>query len=278
MLDHNCWDASVTSGRSKCWAPRWNSASYGRSAKSQTFQSERSSAARGLTPHSQGFFGSMPAIIEVTTAADDDRMSRAARKIAKCASTLRSGAGAHLRFDFQEADEWEKGKYRRRRRVTGNFEFDALLSDQLARWLLHDRRRPLHLQNQAIDVYIDWSEKASRHLDIYSRMPHVAYSLTDNPVFKVLNSRAKTRQLQSAPPGLLRCIFLADAGCSILTRMYHKDPLGRERSGADIINHYLRKNKADILCVFVPAPEERVPFFLELNCDGRYQCFITQTR
>src|SRR6202044_468910 len=82
----------------------------------------------------------------------------------------------------------------------------------------------------------------------FSSMPAVAYDFEDNHIFKAL--RKKERQLSDVTPGILKCIFLGDAGCRNLR---HLRPMGVvETTGEQIIPHFLPRSKIDVVCVFSP--------------------------
>jgi hypothetical protein len=78
-------------------------------------------------------------------------------------------------------------------------------------------------------------------------MPAVAYDLEDNLIFKAL--KKKKAQVKHASKDQLKCIFLFDAGCSLLRNL--KGLRGAyEVSGERILQHSLRKLKLDLICVF----------------------------
>jgi len=71
----------------------------------------------------------------------------------------------------------------------------------------------------------------------------------DNPVYKALKN--KSRQLRGAPPSVLRCVVLFDAGCSLL-RTLRTLGGGREIAGETIIRHALARLRIDVVIVISP--------------------------
>jgi hypothetical protein len=86
-------------------------------------------------------------------------------------------------------------------------------------------------------------------------MPPVAYHVEDNLVYRALVK--KERQLAAAPAGHLKCIFLGDAGCSMLRWLKPMNPAGREIGGEQVIHRFLAESDVDLVCVFSAARTAR---------------------
>lgn len=204
---------------------------------------------RTLFPHG-------PALIEIRAVSDDtfsgkDLMNRAADKIGHFCNRLRKKSGAHLYYRFMEEMKREEGQLRRVRRVTKDFELTPVFERRLRDWVsASDWPNPptLQLTNEQIDVVIEWRKYVHPEGRVFCSMPPVADHLEDNPVYSAL--RSKERQLSKSEAGVLKCIFLGDAGCHMLREL---KPLGGfQVSGEQVINYFLRRSKVDLVCVFSP--------------------------
>lgn len=197
-----------------------------------------------------------PALIEITAVSDDafsghEAMNRAAEIIGHFCNIHRKRSAAHLYYRFMEGRERIEGQLRRVRRISKVFELTPAFEGKLKAWVLDpDWPNPpsLQLTNEQIDVVIEWRKLVHPEGRVFSSMPPVADHLEDNPVYRSL--RTKERQLSKSEPGLLKCIFIGDAGCSMLRDL---KPLGGYQvSGEQVIHHFLRSSKIDLVCVFSP--------------------------
>ena len=204
---------------------------------------------------SADLFGSGPAVIEITALSDDTfsgqaDMDRAANMMAQFADRTRKGSSKHLYFEFQEARSYERGRHRRIRRVTRDFRLTRALEAVLQAWLESPdwpAINAVRLTDEQIDVVVHWKQCVHPLYRACSSMPAVADDLEDNPVFKALHKKEQ-RQLSVAPAGVLKCVFLADAGCELLR---HLRPAGvTETGGEQVIRHFLASSTVDIVCVF----------------------------
>jgi hypothetical protein len=205
---------------------------------------------------SADLFSSGPAVIEITALSDDTfsgqaDMDRAANIMAQFAERVRKGASEHLYFEFQVANSHTNGRNRRIRRVTKDFALTPALEAGLKAWIASpDWPTPeaIRLTDEQVDVVVRWKRFVLPLFRSFSSMPAVAYDLEDNHIFKALCRKEK--QLSDVPVGLLKCIFLGDAGCRNLR---HLSPVGvAETSGEKIIHHFLASSKVDLVCVFSP--------------------------
>lgn len=195
------------------------------------------------------------ALVEIMALSDvalsgEKEMGAAAQKICDAANGLQSKAGKHLSFRFLEESGYEQGRYYRRRRVSRNFLVTPEISAALGSWLQErPPPTPLKLTNANLDVLVDWKHHEMRRPQVWCSMPPLAHSLDDNPLFTRLKEKKKY-QLRDCGPGLFRCIFLADAGSSLLHDLDLRDPCNRTVSGGAIIRHFL-KNDDDVDAIFV---------------------------
>lgn len=201
-------------------------------------------------------FPRAPALVEITAVSDDtfsgqDWMNRTAEIIGHFCNRHRRQSSAHLYFRFLEEQRREKGQMRRVRRITKDFKLTPSIEQQLQAWVAApDWPSPyaIRLTDEQIDVMIEWRQYVHQHGRVFSSMPAVADNVEDNPVFRAL--RTKEKQLSGAAPGVLKCIFLGDAGCRMLRYL---SPMGSiEVSGKKVIEYFLRRSKVDFVCVFSP--------------------------
>jgi hypothetical protein len=139
----------------------------------------------------------------------------------------------------------------RTRRVTKDFALTPALEAHLQTWLAApDWPNPaaIRLTDDQIDVVVRWKKYVQPLFRTFSSMPAVAYDLKDNHVFKALQK--KERQLSGVSAGILKCIFLGDAGCRNLRHL--RSNAAVEVSGEKIIHHFLASSEVDVVCVFSP--------------------------
>jgi hypothetical protein len=89
-------------------------------------------------------------------------------------------------------------------------------------------------------------------------MPPETHSLENNPLFELLERKAK--QLRAAPSGMLRILFLADVGSTLLRRVGRIGEVDHTRrfvSAREIIQHFLinRSTTVDAIVTFSPFKE-----------------------
>lgn len=212
---------------------------------------------------SKDLFGRSPAAIEITALSDDTfsgkvDMDRAANIIGQFADRVRRGTNKHLYFEFTERSFYEKGRYNRIRNVAPDFTLTRDLEERLTSWLKKSdwpEPKSIRLTDQSIDVVITWKQSVHKLFRTHCSMPPLAYHVEDNPLYKAL--RKKERQLAAAPTGYLKCIFLGDAGCSMLRWLRPMNSAGREVGGEQIIRHFLSTADVALVCVFSASRSSR---------------------
>jgi hypothetical protein len=204
-----------------------------------------------------------PLVAEVAALSDDplsgeSLMKRAANIINAVAVRFSKDARRHLHYEFLEesgflpADRQSRGftRYFRRRCITQKFKMDKALEEALQQWLRSvPPAEPLRWRNSEIDVVITWRDYVHPMTNTFSSMPSVTYDVRNNPLYETLKSKA--RQLKGVEEGVLKGIFLGDAGCRLLREIR---PIGggREVTGEQIIREFLTRNPIDLVAVFVP--------------------------
>ena len=198
------------------------------------------------------------AAIEITALSDDGlsetpAMERTANIICNFANHVRKLAGRRLAFEFQERRWVDNHKRHRERCVEIDFEISESSKKQLVTWIESgDPPTPkrIELIQGKTDVHIIWRQRPASKPHVYSRMPAVTYDLEKNTLYNAL--RKKEAQLKGVDKGVLRVVFLFDAGSSLL-RWPHQGTM--EVSGDQVLQHALEKLDIDVLCVFSPQWE-----------------------
>lgn len=213
-------------------------------------------------------------------------MERAANIICQFSNGVRKGSGEHLYFEFLEVSYYDNGRYHRKRRITPEFKLTSELKDALRDWLLASSRTTLNkirLTDLQIDVVIQWKKYVHPQGRTFSRMPPVAYHPEDNPVFRAL--KRKERQLSGTPKDALRCVFLGDAGCSMLRQL---KPFGvQEVCGEEVVKYFLSRSSIDVIGIFSPyrssqlfqvsgsrAPQWKVSIYTRTSVPNEADCAL----
>src|ERR1700733_8184636 len=227
---------------------------------------------------SDDLFSSGPVAIEITALSDDTfsgkaDMDRAANIIVQFAKGVRKEADKHLYFQFAERSYYDKGHFHRVRCIDRDFSLAVERKEKLSTWLKSaewQASQTIRLTGDEIDVVISWRQSVHPLFRTHCSMPAVAYHAEDNPLYKAL--KKKERQLSGAPVEFMKCVFIGDAGCSILRQLKLLNSAGREMGGERIIRHFLAKSRIDAVCVFSPS---RTPgFFGSLHSNLFWQVTI----
>ncbi|MBX3491041.1 hypothetical protein [Parvibaculum sp.] len=214
---------------------------------------------------SRDLFVSTNCVVEIRALSDDsfsgqEAMDHTAEIVANYADRFQKRASDHLYFEFADRSYWDT-KFRRERCVDPNFELSCSARLLLRDWIRtarHSPPAPLRISEGKTNVLISWRPSVSKHARTFCSMPPVAYDLEKNPIYTAL--KKKRRQVSGASQGTLRCIFLFDAGCSLLRHLKPTMMGTNEISGAEIIHHALRKLSVDLVCVFSPSSGNHLPY------------------
>jgi hypothetical protein len=210
--------------------------------------------------YSPDLLSSAPVSIDVAAISDaalsgQAFMRRAAKIINLTCDQILKGSSARLHYVFQEQsgyirDDQGRSKFSRRRQITESFKMEPQLRTSLADWLKNGpTTQPLRLTSKNIDVVITWREYVHPLLNTFCTMPSLAYDLSENPLYQVLES--KSDQLRNVPHGIHRGIFLGDAGCQLFNNIDRVDRVNHTYSGQQIIEEFLaRENTVDFVAVF----------------------------
>lgn len=204
------------------------------------------------------------AAIEIATPNDnrisgEEAMDRVALAISTYVNSIRKGLGSHLYYRFGEYNTYSGGSYQRGILAPDDFTLTDNQKSEIRTWLLNNpgEKELLRLTGTGLEVSIEATKrKQTRYHNIWSSMPPETHSLTDNPLYELLTRKA--RQLRGAREGVLRLIFLADGGSTLLQRIGRVgeiDPTHRRVSGRQIVSNFVRKFQSRVDGVVVFAPE-----------------------
>jgi hypothetical protein len=191
----------------------------------------------------------------------EEAMDRIARQISAVADAVVRGIGDHLYYRFDVRSGYERSGYYRRRLAPADHILEPAMEAKIREWILcgASERERLALVGQGLSVEVErTAEKQWRYHNIFSSMPPETHSLEANPLFRLLER--KERQLRAAQPGVVRLVFLADVGSTLLNRLGRGgeiDPTHRRVSGREIISHFLAgpNRRVDGVVVFSPRRE-----------------------
>lgn len=238
-------------------------------AMSQVGDIEIEPSVGGKTPDFlvTGLFPGQSAIIEVAALSDEGlsgeaSMERTANIVGNFANTVRKKAGDHLYFQFFERSGyqsgpapgqiWSQSNYYRKRLTSTKFALTDAHKVQLREWMATwPPTTPLRIAGDETALEITWQAYVHPMARVFSSMPSVSHSLTDNPVYKKLEEKER-RQVKIAGDGFMRCIFLGDAGCRMLRVPREYDPTNRVVSSENVIRHFLANSSVDLVAVFSP--------------------------
>ena len=217
--------------------------------------------------YTEALFPGQPAVVEVLSVSDgamsgEDAMRAASQRLVDHANKVKSGSGSHLYFRFLEQNGYEGRQYFRRRMVPRKLELSARARATFETWLKADRANGDHLRllDGELGVAVEWKAHKQHPLfNFFSSTPPECYSLTENPLYPKLEEKAS--QLKSPSFDGLRCLFLMDAGSTLLRRLKETDPLRRKYSGADVIRKFMHDNDGiDVICVVSVHQDFHVSF------------------
>ncbi len=219
---------------------------------------------------SYDLFPGTKAAIEIMAISDESlsgetAMRRTSNIINNFADSVRPKANKHLHYRFLDSSDYRpvkmrvplgqfthRSKYFRTRHTSVLFELTAEHEKQIRQWMENrPPTRPLRIVGKGTDVLVSWQERVHPMLRTFSSMPSEAHSLTDNILYKRLKQKER-EQLSAVPSDYLKCIFLGDAGCTLLRNPNESDAQNRRVNGRQIIGHFLENSTIDIVCIFTP--------------------------
>ncbi len=182
-------------------------------------------------------------------------MERIRNIINSTCNEIRRRTSDHLHYTFRETSGYNRtsrgeSKYFRRRLASRKFQMDATFRDALVVWLSEGKHsKPLDWRSEHVEVLIEWRDFVHPSTSIFCTMPSVAYDQRENPLYRVL--KEKSKQLDDAPAGVRRAIFLGDAGCRLLNNVEPISSGLNAISGKTIIQAFLADyTRMDLVVVF----------------------------
>jgi hypothetical protein len=179
-------------------------------------------------------------------------MRKISRKFGEQANRLKKGSAKSLDYFFFERRDYQNPKLHR----TVFAPVDYSPSDY-AIGLLRGFLSASPSDGDSIDIVdgdlalrVTWKPDVFPQFNYRSSTVREIFDLEDNHIAKALKEKAK--QLKSSRFEGLRGVILADVGCATLGRFDGIDPLGRSKSGREIIQNFLDTtiNALDFVCVF----------------------------
>lgn len=224
--------------------------------------------------YTEALLDGQPTIIEITAPSDasiggSEAMDYIAHVISEYANKIQRRLGTFLYFRFQAESGYENGSYFRRRLAPSDYNLSDNAATLIRNWITsgafeHDR---LRIVEPGLDVEIEKQQrKQIRFHNTWSSMPPETHSLEDNPLF--ISLKKKRKQVEAAPPGILRLIFLADVGSTLLNRLgtiAEIDPTRRRISGKQIISHFVSRHRDCVDAVVVFAPIRNLSLMQDLR-------------
>lgn len=223
---------------------------------------------------SEGLFGSQAAVFEVTALSDDAfsgkaAMDKTAGKVDQFANTLRPRAGNNFHYTFLETSGYRpvklpvamgpwthKSQYWRARLTSHQFELTDRHKAKITEWLKEwPPAGALRIAGEGTVFDVRWQERQVHHmLKTFSSMPSEIYDLKENALYRRLKDKAKG-QLANVPAGILKCIVLGDAGCSLLSHLRQSPGWQDRPNGAAVIWEFLKNYPVDFVIILSPQQQ-----------------------
>lgn len=208
-----------------------------------------------------------PAVVEITTVADNSmtgekEMDHCATALMDIANSEKRGVGKYLRFNFGEIRAREGRRSVRNIAAPNDYVPTEQAKRRIVDWLRSGESKSISLKIEELGLSVEIEHtdgKQVRYHNFHTSRPPRTYSETSNPIYQALNS--KVVQVQSAPAGTWRIIFLAETGSQILSDLIEKDRMRFEDNvtARDIINRFVsdKIGRVDAVAIFVPVKKYR---------------------
>lgn len=210
----------------------------------------------------EGLIPGQPAIVEIASTSDnsisgEQLMDRCSQAIISYANTIRKGFGNHLRFTFAETREYKNGRIVRGIAAPKAYTLSDPTKTLIRAWILsNDTLLPhLRIKDSGLSVEIVKTEhKQTRYHNFWTPRPPRVYSETNNPIYNIL--REKLSQVEDAPQGTYRVIFLAEIGSWTLGELGdgYRHTVESNATAEKIIRRFLadKEGRVDAIAVFLP--------------------------
>lgn len=212
----------------------------------------------------EGLIENIPLVIEVSAFSDtaisgEAVMDHCTQQLINVANQEKKGFGNFLYFHFHEKHNFQRGRRERGIAASKDYIPSENTRRQISDWInsrSYERCR-LRIEEDKVAVDIEFRKWPQiRYHNFYAPRPPQTYSDTRNPLYRRLDD--KSDQVRDAPPGVLRTIFLFEAGSRFLAelRNTHRAPeFERYSTAQQIIRKFLQdKSKSvDAVVVFIPT-------------------------
>lgn len=212
----------------------------------------------------EGVAGDIPLVIEVTAFADtaisgEDVMDHCAQALIALVNAEKKRFGEHLYFHFAETRDYQRGRYERGIAAPKDYKPSEVTRRKIISWINSQpiEKHRLRIEDAGLVVEIEIKQdKQIRYLNYHVSRPPRTYSDTRNPLYRRLVEKSK--QLRDTPSGVLRTIFLIEAGSRFLSEVNRVNRLGgveRYSTARQIIQKFLQdqSEKVDSVVVLVPT-------------------------
>ena len=204
-----------------------------------------------------------PAVVEVAAILDrtisgENIMHHCAQALAKIANSVEKGSGDCLFFQFAETPGTYRGRSTREIAATRDYAPSDSIRSNLTEWIKSGRSttEKLRIDDGPVSVLIERHKRRfSPYNSFHCSRPPRTYSDTDNPIYRRLAE--KVSQIEQAPDGTHRVIFLAECGSDTLSDLAERhSTIGVENhaTAKTIINKFIenKRGRVDAVVVFVP--------------------------
>ncbi|WP_420738034.1 hypothetical protein [Bradyrhizobium japonicum] len=190
-------------------------------------------------------------------------MDRCSQTIVAHANTIKKGFGDYLYFRFAETTEIERGIRMRGIAAPKRYMLSDAAKALIKEWVLSNNEPLQHLRVEESGLCVEIEKKnykQIRYHNFWTSRPPRVYSETDNPIYNVLSQ--KLSQIEGAPEGTYRIIFLSEIGSRTLDELGAPFPNVNERNATaeKIIRRFLsdKKGRVDAVVVVVPKKDYRL--------------------
>lgn len=216
----------------------------------------------------EGLIADIPLVIEVTAFADaavsgEDVMDHCAQALIALANEEKKGFGEYLYFHFAETSNYHRGRNERGIAASRDYRPSDFTRQKVAEWInssLSEKQR-LRIEDAGLVVEVEIRRyKQIRYHNYHVSRPPRTYSDTRNPLYRRLVDKSK--QLRDAPSGVLRTIFLIEAGSRFLAdvnKAHRWAGVEQYSTAQQIIQKFIqdKSDKVDSVVVFVPTKHYR---------------------
>ncbi|MHC4053294.1 hypothetical protein [Bradyrhizobium sp. 25ACV] len=215
----------------------------------------------------EGLLPGRPAVVEIASTNDnsisgEQLMDRCSQTIIAHANAVKKGFGEYLYFRFAETVGIERGIRIRGIAAPKSYALSDAAKALIKEWVLSNTEPLPRLRIEENDLCVEVERKdykQIRYHNVWTSRPPRVYSETDNPIYNVLSQ--KLSQIEEAPEGTYRIIFLSEIGSRTLDELAAPFPnmVERNATAEKIIRRFLfdKKGRVDAVVVFVPKKDYR---------------------